>query len=107
MRFSLTNLRRRVAALFDGSAWLLIAPAFFGIYLVDPAMARTLMQWSLFGVVLSGVAIIISRIVFPQFHLTALVELAEDGNMPAAILAASIVAFVAALLLALVFWAKA
>lgn len=98
----------RLGALFDKSAWLLIAPAFIGLFLIDHTMAITLIEWALFAIVLSGVAIIVSRICFPQIHLDALLAMATDGrNIGAAIVASSLIIFVALLIFSLVFWAKA
>lgn len=98
----------RLGAVFDASAWLLMAPALAALYAVDPAMAKTLVEWTIFGAVLSGAAVIISRIVFPQIKLTELVEDAKNENNTAAgIIVGSVVVFVGVLILALVLWAKA
>lgn len=98
----------RVGALFDKSAWLLMAPAFAALYAIDPAMAMTLVQWTVFGLVLSGAAIIISRIVFPQINLERLVNEANDENNAAAgIIVGAVVLFVGLVMLSLVLWAKA
>jgi len=98
----------RLGALADKSAWLLMAPAFAALYVIDPAMATTLAQWTVFGVVLAGAAVIISRIVFPQIKLTDLVTAAhEGGNTAAGMIVAAIVVFVGIVMLALVLWAKA
>ncbi len=75
---------------------------------IDPALAKTFAQWSIFGLVLAGAAIMISRIVFPQIDLGALVKSTlEDKSTAAGIVAASIVFFVGMVMLALVIWAKA
>ena len=98
----------RLGALADKSAWLLIAPAIAALYVVDPAMAQTLLQWALFGSVLAGAAIIISRIIFPQIKLTDLVgEATSENNVAAGIIVAAVVLFVGLVMLALVIWAKA
>ena len=58
--------------------------------------------------VLAGAAVIISRLVFPQIELTRLVaNVHEEKSTAAAIVIASIVLFVALIMLALVVWAKA
>lgn len=98
---------RRLKALFDTSAWLLILPAILALLWVDDAMARTLVQWVIFAPVLAGVAIVISRIVFPQIHLTTAVRHAlEDKSGPAAAIVVGIIAFVAVIFLSLVLWAR-
>ena len=97
---------RRLAALFDPSAWLLIAPALGALLWIDPAMGLTLVQWSLFALVLAGVAVVISRIVFPQMNLSELVAEAMKGNRAAAAAAAALVVFVALLFIGIVLWAR-
>lgn len=98
---------RRLKALFDTSAWLLILPAILALLWVDDAMARTLVQWVIFAPVLAGVAIMISRIVFPQIHLTTFVQrVIDDKSGPAAAIVVGIIAFVAVIFLSLVLWAR-
>lgn len=99
---------RRFSALFDRSAWLLIAPALAILCWIDPAMMKTVLQWSGIAVILAGLACIVSRIIFPQIHLGELVEAVKaDKSLPAAVVVAALVMFVAALIIALVLWAKA
>lgn len=99
---------RRIRAMFDKSAWLLIAPALLAIFFLDPALGKTLVTWSAFGIAIAGISVIISRIIFPQFKLTELYDHAvERRNLAAAVMACSIVAFVGIVMLALVIWAKA
>ncbi len=98
----------RLGALTDVSAWLLIGPALAALYVIDPALAKTFAQWSIFGLVLAGAAIVISRIVFPQIDLTALIKsVIEDKSTASGIVAASVVFFVGLVMLSLVIWAKA
>lgn len=98
----------RFGALFDKSAWLLIGPAFLALFFIDAAMAQTLFQWTIFGVVLAGAAVIISRLVFPQIGLTDLVESAKtENNTAAGIIVAAIILFVGIVMMSLVLWAKA
>lgn len=98
---------KRTKALVDKSAWMLIIPPLIVLYFVDQAMMQTMLQWMSFAPVLAGVAIIVSRVVFPQIHLTTLVGEAIRGNSAAAIVAASLILFVSLVVLALVIWAKA
>jgi hypothetical protein len=98
---------KRLKALLDKSAWLLILPSLIALFFIDKMMLETLVQWLVFAPVLAGVAIIVSRVVFPQVHLTTLVGQVRQGNTAAAILASSLVLFVAIVIVALVMWAKA
>ena len=98
----------RLGAIADKSAWLLMGPSIASLYAIDPALATTLLQWGLFGLVLAGVAIIISRLVFPQIQLTALVESAHgEKNTAAGLVVSAIILFVGLVMLSLVLWAKA
>lgn len=103
---AVTKKFRRFCALFDKSAWLLIAPAMAIIFFFDPALGKTLLTWTTFGVAISGVSIIISRLIFPHIDLNDLVDEVKKGNLAASILASAIVLFVALVIIALVVWAK-
>ena len=97
----------RFRALVDKSALFLIIPCAAALYFIDSAMFMTLLQWLVFAPVLAGIAIIVSRVVFPQVHLTDLVTQAREGNRAAGFVAGALIIFVGLLLLALVTWAKA
>lgn len=98
---------KRLKALLDKSAWLLILPPLLALFFIDTAMLQTLIQWLVFAPVLAGLAIIVSRVVFPQIHLSTLVEQTRQGNTAAGLLASALVLFVAIVIMALVMWAKA
>lgn len=98
---------KRTKALADKSAWMLMIPSIVALCFIDLSMLKTLLQWLVFAPVLAGVAVIVSRIVFPQIHLSSLVEQTEKGNTAAGILASALVLFVALIVLVLVMWAKA
>lgn len=103
----LASFLKRIAVLGDKSAIVLIVPALAALYYIDQAMAMTLIQWLIFAPVLAGVAIHISRIVFPQLSLNNFFIEAEKGNVACGVVAASIILFVSLIVLALVIWAKA
>lgn len=97
---------KRLAAFIDASAWVLILPAVLVLSLIDPAMVRTLLEWTSYALVLSGIAIVVSRVTFHQIKIDDLIGQVENGNRAAATVIASIVFFVAIVMLALVLWAK-
>jgi hypothetical protein len=98
---------KRLAALIDQSAWLLMLPAAFFLWLADPAMMKTLLQWTSFALVIAGACVIISRVIFPHIELTELVERAVDSrNVAAGIVASAIILFVGILIHSLIYWAK-
>lgn len=99
---------RRVRALVDKSAWLLILPAVLYLFLIDTAMARTLLEWTAYALVLAGITIIISRVTFPQIDLSDFVDkVSKTGDRAAAMVVSAIVIFSGLLMLALVLWARA
>lgn len=100
------SLKKRLRALGDKSAWLLIVPACALLYYIDDAMTKTLVQWLVFAPVFAGIAIVVSRFVFPQINLSELVRRAEDGNLAAGVVVAGLLIFVALVLQGLVGWAK-
>lgn len=103
----LESWTRRLAALFDKSAWLLIAPAFAALYFIDAPSALTLAQWSLFALVIAGFAVVVSRIVFPQINLTRmLTEALQENNLAAGFIIAALILFVGMVMLTLAIWAK-
>ena len=103
----LSSIYRRLLALLDKSALILILPALAGLFFIDRAMFSTLLEWLVFAPVLAGVAVIVSRIVFHRIDLTKLIIETEKGNVAAGILASAVLVFVALIFAALVTWAKA
>lgn len=98
---------KRLAALIDKSAWLLMLPALVIVYLADPAMLCTLLQWTAFFGIIAGIAVVISRIIFPQIHLEDLIQRALEQRNPAAgMIVSAVIVFVGILIYAMVVWAK-
>ena len=106
LKTHLFSFLKRFAVFGDKSAFLLTAPFVLALYFLDPALAKTLLQWVLFAPVLAGVAIIVSRLTFPHIVLGDHVDRAEAGNVASAIVVAAVIAFVGAVILALVLWSK-
>ena len=102
----LSHVRARLAPLFDPAAWVLVVVALVPLAVIDFAMAKTLVQWSLYGLVLAGAAVVISRIALPQLNLSEWVEEARGGRPGAALVVFSVVLAFVAVFLALVLWAK-
>lgn len=97
---------RRFSAFFDTSAWLLILPALAVVWFVDAPMAITTLQWTCFAIIFAGVSIILSRIIFPQVRLGQLLDAAEAGGMPQAVVASALILFFGLLFLSMVLWSK-
>lgn len=102
------SLFSRFHVLTDKSALVLFLPAVAGLFFIDPAMIKTLLQWVIFAPALAAIAIILSRAVFPQLNLSALLEeVVEENNTAASIVIAGLIIFVGIVFYALVLWAKA
>lgn len=102
-----SSLLLRLYALIDKSALFLIIPCACALYFIDAAMFTTVMQWLIVAPIIAGVAVMVSRIVFPQIRLTKLINEAHEGNIASGVVAAAVIIFLGVLLLALVTWARA
>ena len=104
-----TRIKKRLVPFLDLSAWILVIVALIPLFFIDRAMALTLVQWTLYGLALAGVAVVISRVVLPQIDLSEWVELARktDGPPGAHWIVFDVMMFLAITFLGLVLWAKA
>lgn len=89
------------------SVWLLILPAMLYLGYEDFELLETLLQWSAFALVLAGVSVVVSMVIFPQIKLTDLMDRTRKGDMAAAIVAGALLLFFGLLFYSMVFWAKA
>lgn len=96
-----------IKALFDKGAWLLMLPCALILLVIDPPMALTVGQWLLVAPILAGLAVIVSRIMFPKVSIPWLVAEIKNYNVAAGVLAAAFVLFVGMVFVALCLWAKA
>lgn len=104
------RLWKRVLPFFDLSAWVLVLVALVPLFFIDRAMALTLVQWTLYGLALAGVSVVICRVVLPQIDLSECVREAIRGGpnaLPLALVTSATVIFLAVIFLGLVLWAKA
>ena len=100
-----TKNRERVRALVDRSAWLLIVMGALILGATDYQLLMTMVQWTAFALVLAGVSIVVSRVVFPSVNLGELIERMRSGELPAAVVAAALLVFVGMLFNGIVQWA--
>lgn len=103
----LKSFLTRFRVLGDKSALFLILPFVAALFFIDTPMLKTLIQWLIFAPIIAGVAVMVSRVVFPQVDLTRLIKETHEGNKASAILAGSLFLFVGVLVFSLVTWAKA
>lgn len=96
-----------LAPMFDSAALFLMLPAAAALYHLDPAMLLTVVQWLLVAPILAGLAIMVSRMIFPQVSIKWLVEEVGKGNIAAGMLASGLVVFVSMIFIGLAVWARA
>ena len=101
------RVKTRLLPFLDLSAWVLVLVALIPLFFIDRAMAMTLIQWTLYGLALAGVSVVISRIVLPQLDLSEWVARARENDPGAPLIIFSIVLFLGLIFLGLVLWAKA
>lgn len=104
---ALQSIVKRLRALVDKTALLMILPCFIILWFIDKAMTITVVQWLLVAPIITGLAVIVSRMMFPQIELTRLLREAHEGNKASGIVVAGLLLFVGLLILSLVTWAKA
>lgn len=100
------HLKQHLKSLTSSSIWVLVLPAALLLFAADPSMARTMIEWTAFALVLAGLAVAISMIVFPQIKIDRLLDDVKGDARASAVVVASVVLFVGVLVLSLVIWAK-
>ncbi|EAW2493093.1 TPA: hypothetical protein JK846_003582 [Escherichia coli] len=103
----LQSIHKRTRALGDKSAWILMLPSLLTLWAVDATLFQTIIEWLIVAPLVTGLAIILSRIVFPQVDLGLLVDEVILENKAAAIVVAGLMTFCGLLILALMLWARA
>lgn len=104
---AIQSIAKRLRALIDKTALLMMLPCIALLWFIDEAMLLTVVQWLLVAPIITGLAVIVSRMMFPQIELTALLREAHGGNRGAGIVVSGLLLFVGLLILSLVMWAKA
>ena len=107
MREFKCSILRRVCILGDKTAWMLMVPSALVLWYVDSALAKTVLEWLLVAPLITGLAVILSRMVFPQIELGRLVDEVMLENKGAAIVVAGLMVFCGLLIMALMLWARA
>lgn len=101
------RLRAFIAPFHDPRAWTLIILCAGGVWLFDPVMARTVLEFVLIAGAFAGIAVMISRHVLPQVNLTAHVQQALTGPTGAGLVVLSVALFLSVLVLTLALWGRA
>jgi hypothetical protein len=100
------RVKKRLVPLGDITFWVLTALTLLPLWLLDPPMVKTLIQWSAFGAALAGSAVVITRILLPMIDLGEVYEHAKKGHTAAGLVFLAVTLLLAAIFLGLVMWAK-
>ncbi|EJG5414286.1 hypothetical protein NAD41_000887 [Salmonella enterica] len=103
----LHSIHKRTRALGDKSAWILMFPSIVCLWWLDAALFKTIIEWLIIAPLITGLAVMLSRIVFPQVDLGLLVDEAILENKAAGIVIAGLMIFCGLLIVALMIWARA
>ncbi|ENE5752077.1 hypothetical protein ACFLMW_003732 [Salmonella enterica] len=82
-------------------------PSLVTLWAIDDALFKTIIEWLIVAPLITGLAVILSRIVFPQIDLGLLVDEVILENKAAAMVVAGLMVFCGLLIMALMLWAKA
>ncbi|EBA6160067.1 hypothetical protein H8U31_001310 [Salmonella enterica] len=82
-------------------------PSLVCLWWLDEALFKTIVEWLVVAPLITGLAVMLSRIVFPQIDLGLLVDEVLLENKAAGIVIAGLMAFCGLLILALMLWARA
>lgn len=97
---------RRLLALVDGSAILLILPALWWMWQRDQPLVRSIGEWTVLFVILAGVSIVVSRITFPHLNLELFLKKALNGSVACSIVVCGLLLFVAWTMQTVASWAR-
>ncbi|EJM1834478.1 hypothetical protein Q6I89_004358 [Salmonella enterica] len=103
----LHSIHKRTRALGDKSAWFMMMPSIVLLWLIDASLFKTIIEWLIIAPLITGFAVMLSRLVFPHVHLGELVDESIQGNKAAGIVVAGLMIFCGLLILALMLWARA
>lgn len=82
-------------------------PSLICLWWLDAVLFKTIIEWLIVAPLITGLAVILSRIVFPQIDLGLLVDEVLLENKAAGIVIAGLMTFCGLLILALMLWARA
>lgn len=101
------KLLSRLRPFWDPSVLLLLAVSMVPLVLLDPAMALTLVQWTLYVLTLGGLTNLLAMVMLPSVRLSELYRrVIEHGNQAAAFVLAGLFLLMGLIFLGVVLWAK-
>jgi len=82
-------------------------PSLICLWWIDAALFKTIIEWLIIAPLITGFAVMLSRIVFPHVSLGALMDEVMVQNRAAGLVVCGLMMFCGLLILALMVWAKA
>lgn len=102
----ITKFTTRLSAFLDKSAWILVIIGALILGFTDGVLLGVLVKWTSFMFIVAGLAIVLSKLVFPTISFSAFIEYVKAGNIAAGMVMAAVILFVAMAMYTVVFWAK-
>lgn len=98
------GLLQILRALHDARAYFLILPFAFLMWMIDPVIAETWLQWAIALPIICGVMILIRKIVFNTLDLSAAISKACETSTGSGYVVIAISIFCSTFLLAATLW---
>lgn len=100
------RLKKRLLPFLDLTFWVCTVLVVVPLWLLDPPMMKTLIQWSAFGLALAGLSVLVVRVMLPQVDITDLLREARQGNVAAGLAMVGMAILMSFVFLGLILWAK-
>lgn len=91
-------------SLHDSRIYLLVLPATFLLFYIDPILTKTWMQFGLVLLVLAGLTLLLRKILFNALDMSAAIEKAVETPQGAATVVLAVAIFMAAVFIAATLW---
>lgn len=88
----------------DSRIFLLIFPATFLLYLIDPVMTETWMQWGLVVFAVAGITLMLRKILFNTFDMSAAIEKACESSAGAGQVVMAVAVVMASIMVSVTLW---
>lgn len=91
-------------SLQDSRIFLLIFPAAFALYFIDPIMTETWLQWGLVMYAVAGVTLMLRKILFNTFDMSAAIAKACETSGGAGQVVTAVALVMAAIMVSVTMW---
>jgi hypothetical protein len=88
----------------DSRIFLLIFPATFVLWLLDPILTETWCQWGLAMLAVAGLTLLLRKILFNTFDMSAAIEKAVESSAGAGQVVMAVAIVMASIMLSVTLW---